>query len=101
MKLYTDTHRLAVWLIVLVIAGSSVNLALETRDILQLYSTIRELDFTMSTMALQSNSTSTVILAQLRAEFQWRMAAAFKQGNLRYLPDGQRPLPQSLADGVV
>ncbi len=68
MKLYTDTHRLAVWLIVLVVAGSSVNLALETRDIVQLYATIRELDFTMSTMALQSNSTSTVILAQLRAD---------------------------------
>jgi hypothetical protein len=68
MKLYTDTHRLAVWVIIVVIAASSINLIAESREVLLLYTSIRDLQFTLSNMLFQRNTTGAVILAELRAD---------------------------------
>ena len=69
MKLQIKTRRLIPWIFVLLSTASALNLVLGSRDYLQLYASLGQLQFTISKLSMQGvvpNETS--ILLQLQAD---------------------------------
>jgi hypothetical protein len=69
MKLYLDRRKLLVGAFIAMVAVSSVNLILEGRDYLLMYTSLDQLQFTLSSLVLQEGGSSgAVVMAQVRAD---------------------------------